>query len=107
MVKRIARYIGKSAQAKDILNMSWLKGIKKFLQGAMASYCASCQERRWFYDLNLGQTLGRAAWVILTACKAATPPYEEVCQLALEEWYSWLGETLRNKAIWIAAEEVC
>ena len=84
MVKRIVRYVYKNAQAEDILNMPWQKGIKKFLHEAMAIYCGSCQERSWFYDLDLGQTLGRAAWEILTACKAATPPYEEVCQLALE-----------------------
>ena len=35
---------------------------QKFLRGALASYCGS-------YDLNLGQTLGRAAWEILTACR--------------------------------------
>ena len=69
MAKRIVRYIFKSAQAKDIVNMPREEGIKKFLHGALASYSGSCQERPWFNDLNLGQTLGRAVWEILTVCR--------------------------------------
>ena len=106
MVKRIVRYIFKSAQAVDIVNMPWEQGMKKFLHGALASYSGSCQERPWFYELNLGQTLGRAAWQVPKACKGKIPPYEEVYRLAVEEWASWLDKTLHKKAIWIAVEEV-
>ena len=106
MVKRIVRYIFKSAQAVDIVNMPWEQGIKKFLHGSLSSYSGSRQERPWFYELHLGQTLGRAAWQVLKACKGKILLYEEVYQFAVEEWASWLDETLHNKAICIAVEEV-
>ena len=56
MVKRIVRYIRKGADAKDIVEMPWQKGIEKFLDGVISIYSGSCQDRSWFYDLDLRQT---------------------------------------------------
>ena len=69
-------------------------------------FSGSCQEKVWFYDLDLSQTLGRAAWEILTARNEERPPYEEVCELTEDEWVSWLDEALHNKALWVVVEEV-
>ena len=106
MVKRIVRYIRKGADAKDIVEMPWQKGIEKFLDGVISIYSGSCQDRSWFYDLDLSQTLVSAAWVILKSCKAATPKYDEVCRFVEEGWHICLDETLHHKAMWISVEKV-
>ena len=106
MVKRIVRYIRKGADAKDIVEMPWQKGIEKFLDGVISIYSGSCQDRSWFYDLDLSQTLVSAAWVILKSCKAGTPKYDEVCRFVEEMWHIRLDEILHHKAMWISVEKV-
>jgi len=106
MVKRIVRYIYKSASSDELLTLPWQGAVSKFVQGAMGSYGGSCGERPWFYDLELGPVFGRAAWEVLTSSEVADrPSYGAVLDVAEQEFQSWLDQTLQNKAMWIAVEE--
>ena len=106
MVKRIVRYIRKAALAKDIAQMPWKTGIEKFLDAVIGSYSASCQDRSWFYDLDLTETLISAVQVILKSFSAETPEDHEVGPFVEQMWEIRLDEILRGKAMWICVEKV-
>jgi len=107
MTKRIVRYIVKAASASDLLNLPWREAVTKFVHNAMGSYSASCQEKPWFYDLDLSQVFGRASWELLTSNTIRPrPEYESVMELAEMEYQDWLDQTLHRKAMWIAVEEI-
>jgi len=107
MTKRIVRYIVKAASASDLLNLPWREAVTKFVHNAMGSYSASCQEKPWFYDLELSQVFGRASWELLTSnTTRPRPEYESVMELAEMDYQGWLDQTLHQKAMWMAVEEI-
>lgn len=108
MVRRIVSYIYRAAGNEELRDMVWDQVIVKFLQGAMGRYCASCQEKTWFYDLDLSGVFARAAWEVLSAStsRQPRPAYQAVLKLAENEFQSCLDETLHNKAMWIAVKDI-
>jgi len=107
MVKRIVRYIYKASTADGVATLPWEEACKKFLSHALGAYTGSCQERPWFYDLDLADAFARATWEVLTAnASQPRPQYPQVEDIAKTEYESWLDQTLHNKAMWISVEEV-
>jgi len=107
MVKRIVRYIYKAASHEEVLKLPWEDGIKKFIVVAMQSYGASCQEKEWFYELDLAPVFQRAAWEVLQSHpERQGADYRIVEEVAEAEYQSYLDETLNNKAMWIAVAHV-
>lgn len=103
MVKRIVRYIYNQAGKEEVLTLPWEEGVKKFVSSAMQSYAASCQEKDWFYDVDLVPVFQRAAWEVLTASKNSQGmDYRIVEEIAELECQSYVDETLSNKAMWVA-----
>merc|ERR1719203_1728786 len=60
MVKRIVRYLHNAAKHEEVFSLPWDQGAKKFVSQAMHSFTASCQEKDWFYELDLCPVFQRA-----------------------------------------------
>lgn len=107
MVRRLTRYLYRAACQDNLCTQQWEHCIKSFIAHAMQSYAASCQEKEWFYELDLAPVFQLAAWEILTAVPARQgAEYRVVEEFAESEYQSYLDETLNNKAMWIAVSTV-
>lgn len=107
MTRRLVRYMYRSASNAELVNLPWQEACTRFVQNAMSSYAGACQEKSWFYDLELGELFGKAAFEILAASKHPDrPTYKEVAEHAEREFQTWLDQTLHDKAMWIAVEDI-
>mmetsp|Transcript_39947 Transcript_39947/g.114885 ORF Transcript_39947/g.114885 Transcript_39947/m.114885 type:complete len:378 (+) Transcript_39947:309-1442(+) len=107
LINRISRYLYNAAKHEDLLSLPWAEACTKYVELAMGSYGGACQDKTWFYDLDLGKIFGRAAWELLTASKHPQRlTFNEVTEMVGNEYELWLGETLHYQAMWVAVEKV-
>lgn len=103
MTKRIVGYIYKAARNEELQShrLSSREAIKKLVDSAMQSYSAACQEKPWFFEINLvGAFLGVIMEFLRLRGKRCTQEIEEMVQL---EYESYLDRILLIKAMWDSA----
>jgi len=96
MVKRIVKHIYKSASEPDLLKLTGEEAIKKLVVCAMERYSAACQEKAWFFEINLVEVFLNVAWTLRLAPRQR---YEYVEELVRTEYEVFLDRCLLVKGI--------
>lgn len=106
LTKRVVRYIFNSAKAPELLSMpQWDEVCKKLVDHAMHGYCAACQEKKWFFEIDLAPAFTSVAWEILKfQAKGGSPRvrFKELEEFVINEYEEKLDRILLTKAMWDA-----
>jgi len=102
MISRIVRYIYKSASNEELQRQHWRECVKNLVAGAMHGYSSACQEKEWFFEINLIPAFQSAAWELLRANRS-NPSYGVLEELIQVEYEEKLDRILLVKAMWDAA----
>merc|ERR1712187_1096873 len=73
----------------------------RLVVGAMQGYASACQEKQWFFEINLVTAFTSAAWSAFRL--QARFHYKDVEELVQMEYEDRLDRCLLVKAIWDAA----
>jgi len=106
LTKRIVRYIYNSAKSPELSTMPWKEAAKKLVERAMHGYCAACQEKPWFFEIDLAPAFSSAAWEILSARGRSRMKYAELEEVVVQEYEEILDKTLLMKAMWDSTHAV-
>lgn len=104
LVKRVVRYIYSSAKDPALLSLHWEQVAKTIVQHTMATYSTACQERPWFWELQLHHAFASCVWEIACSRGRQRASYQEVEEFVNGEFESQLDNILLTKALWEAAE---
>jgi len=99
IVKRIVRYISKAASSTDLYAMPWEQGTRALIETAMQGYSAACQDKDWFFEIELAPAFGVAAWEIVRAKGRPNIPYPKLQALVLQEYEESLDGVLLTRAL--------
>lgn len=102
MTRRIVRYIYKAAKKEDLTKLCWSECVKKLVSSTMDTYAAECQERDWFFEINLTPAFVSAAWE-LSKSRQQGMSAERLDELVHMEYESVLDRILLITAMWRAA----
>lgn len=105
MTKRIVRYIYTAAKDPELLNMPWEQAARQLVEHAMGTYSTACQERPWFWELQLHQAFAATAWELCAANGRMRATFEELEEFVHGLIEEHLDKILLAKAIWEAAEK--
>mmetsp|Transcript_39418 Transcript_39418/g.122256 ORF Transcript_39418/g.122256 Transcript_39418/m.122256 type:complete len:440 (+) Transcript_39418:3-1322(+) len=106
LTKRIVRYIYNSAKNSDLFSLPWEEATRKFISHAMSCYASACQDRVWFYELDLVPAFAAAAWEVANASGQPKVRFSELQDLVIQEVEGCLDDTLLVKALWDAVQRV-
>jgi len=112
MVKRVVRYVYNAAKSQELLLLPWEQASAQLVENAMGAYCASCSEKNWCFELDLGQALASAAWELARATGQARSRsgegpavrFRQLKDKVIDEYEDKLDEALMSKAIWDATQ---
>lgn len=102
LTKRVVRYIFNAAKSPELISMPWNEAAKKLVEHAMHGYCAACQEKPWFFEIDLAPAFASAAWELLSASGKPRIRYAELHEFVVQEYEEILDRTLLMKAMWDA-----
>jgi len=105
LVKRVVRYIYNGAKNEDLPNQPWQEMIKNLVSTGMGTYSSACQEKQWFFEIDLAPAFTAAAWEILRRGGRPNAVYERVEDLVIQEYEDKLDRILHTKAIWDATRK--
>lgn len=100
LTRRLVRYIYNAAKAPDLLSLHWKDAAKKLVESAMTGYCAACQEKEWFYQIDLVPALTSAAWELLSAKWGRKVRHHELEEIVGSEYEEIMDKTMLQKAMW-------
>jgi len=106
MVKHIVRYIYRAAQSPELLTLRWQELGKRLVDQAMGSYGSACQDRQWFYEIDLSQAFASAAWELLCLNGKPRVRFSQIKELVEQEYEECLDKTLLTKAMWEATSMI-
>mmetsp|Transcript_58764 Transcript_58764/g.93305 ORF Transcript_58764/g.93305 Transcript_58764/m.93305 type:complete len:419 (+) Transcript_58764:119-1375(+) len=96
MVKRIVKHIYNSAKATELPKLSGQEAIKKLVQTAMERYSAACQEKKWFFEIDLVEVFLNVVWTLRLVPRQR---YENVSDMVRSEYEAFLDRCLLMKGI--------
>jgi len=102
MVKRIVRYIYKAAQSPELLTLGWEELGKRLVDQAMGSYGAACQDKQWFYEIDLAQAFASVSWQLLCLNGRPRVRFGQIKELVQQEYEGCLEKILLIKTMWHA-----
>lgn len=102
LVKRVVRYIYNGAKSEDLLNQPWQEAVKNLVDKGMSTYQSACQEKQWFFEIDLAPAFTAAVWEILRRGGRPNAAYERVEEMVITEYEDKLDRILHTKAIWDA-----
>lgn len=102
MTTRIVRYIYNSAKHEELQRQSWKECVKSLVAGAVNGYASACQDKDWFFEIDLKPAFQCAAWEILRANRMKTS-YRDVEDLIEVTYEKELDSILLRKAMWDVA----
>eukprot|EP00929_Paragymnodinium_shiwhaense_P112910 TRINITY_DN8117_c0_g1_i2.p1 TRINITY_DN8117_c0_g1~~TRINITY_DN8117_c0_g1_i2.p1 ORF type:complete len:536 (+),score=185.28 TRINITY_DN8117_c0_g1_i2:145-1752(+) len=99
MVKRLTRYITKASNNPALAMMPLEQLCKTLVESAFMGYSTACNEKDWFYDVDLVPAFCSSAFEILIHHRRRheVDLLEEVMQLSFEEG---LEKVLLERAMW-------
>lgn len=103
MTKRIVRYIYKAASNEDLQRMPWRECVKSLVERAMSGYSAACQEKDWFFEIQLIPVFQSVAWELLKANRSQGVSHQKLQDLVTVEYEDKLDRILLTKAMWDAS----
>jgi len=106
MVKRIVRYIYKAAQSQELLTLRWEELVRTLVEQAMGSYASACQDKQWFYEIDLAQAFASVSWELLCLSSRPRVRFSQVKALVEQEYVGCVESTLLTKAMWDATSMV-
>lgn len=104
LVKRVVRYIYSAAKDPELLSLNWEQVAKQIVEHTMGTYAAACQEKPWFWDLNLNQAFASAVWEISCSSGRQRASYQAVEDYVNTMFEAELDKILLTKALWEASE---
>lgn len=105
LTKRVVRYIFNASKDPDLIKLHWDQAAKQIVDGAMGTYAAACQEKPWFFELNLIDAFASAVWELLQARGRPRVSFQDVQEFVQAEVEEKLDNILLSKAVWAAAEK--
>lgn len=99
VTRRIVRYIFNAAKSPELFSLPWREATKKLVVQSMNGYCAACQEKPWFYEIDLVPALTSAAWELVCA-RGMNVRDEQLQDLVEREYEEVLDRTMLQKAMW-------
>lgn len=106
LTKRVVRYIWSGLKDPDLMRQPWGQVAKQVVEKGMSTYGSACQERPWFFELDLRPALASAVWELLSANGRPHVRYEEVEARVIQEVDENLDSVMLGKAIWAATEQI-
>lgn len=104
MIRRIVRYIYKSASSEDLLKQPSGECVKNLVENAMHGYSAACQDKDWFFDIELGPAFVSTAWEILRTGRHA-PRFDWLQEKVELEYEDKLDRIMNERAMREAAKK--
>mmetsp|Transcript_51929 Transcript_51929/g.121542 ORF Transcript_51929/g.121542 Transcript_51929/m.121542 type:complete len:389 (-) Transcript_51929:216-1382(-) len=106
MTRRITKYIRNAATSDDVLAMDEFPGTaKKLVDYGMSAFCAACEDRPWYFEIDLVPAFNAAAWEVYGSLKRRVN-YDHLCKFVRAEYERQVDKTLVTKSLWDKAHEV-
>lgn len=104
MTRRIVRYIWNSCKNEDLQGQPWRECVKNLVSAAMSSYSGACQEKEWFFEIQLIPAFISASQELLRSNRAR-PSIDMLEELVTVEYENKLDQILLVKAMWDATRQ--
>jgi len=104
LIKRLVRYINKSV-SEELLQVPWEDAAEQLIENSMHSYHASCGDRPWFYDIDLGPAYA-AVIAEITRFRRQKVAIGTVQEKVFEMYEEKLDRMLLMKALWDGIEPI-
>lgn len=96
LVKRIVRYINRSALNEELPKLEWREVAEELISGSMQAYTAACGDKEWFYELDLAPSFAAAAWELIER----KPRWKDLQTKIVEVFEGKIDDVLTTRALW-------
>jgi len=105
MTKRIVGYLVKGTRATGIFEAHWKSASQSMIDGGMQGLSAACQEKAWFFEIDLSEAISRSVWEIIGGASQNDVTLEALHDYTAELYDSYIERTLLTKAMRKACED--
>mmetsp|Transcript_62454 Transcript_62454/g.115999 ORF Transcript_62454/g.115999 Transcript_62454/m.115999 type:complete len:396 (-) Transcript_62454:124-1311(-) len=106
MSKRISKYIRNAAASEEVLAKDGFPDAAKLLiDYGMSAFSAACEDRAWFFEIDLVPAFNAAAWE-LYADKRRRVNYDQLTRFVRSEFERQVDHTLVSKSLWDVCHQV-